>query len=711
MKNVKPVTSISGIGATRARAFARIGINDTRDLIYHFPRAYENRADIRPLSESAEDEKRAFLLTVASEPSVRMIRRGMSILKFRAFDESASCEVTFFNQNYLKDVFHIGGVFRFYGKAERMGRRFALSSPAFEPYVEGRELKPFFALYPLTEGLTQKLVATAVEEAMRSVSIVDPLPEDIRISNKLCTLGYALENIHFPESYDALLRAKRRLVFDELFDFSLGMRMLGEKRKKEGAYALSDTDITPLASLLPYELTHAQKRVIGELLSDMRKSVPMSRIVVGDVGCGKTVCAAAAMYTAAKNGYQAALMAPTEILARQHYNDLSSMFESLGMRTALLVGALGAAEKRRVYEGLKGGDIDIVIGTQALLQDKIDFARLALVVTDEQHRFGVMQRAALSERNEGAHVLVMSATPIPRTLALVMYGDLDISQVDEMPPGRQRVDTFAVDGSYRERLYKFIRKNVDAGGQVYIVCPAVEESENESGELALSDITDTSEPDMFAPEKEEEPPLKAAVSYAKELSLDVFPEYEVGFVHGRMKSADKDAVMRDFAAGKIKILVSTTVIEVGVNVPSATLMIVENAERFGLSQLHQLRGRVGRGARKSYCVLVSDSKSEKAKMRLDAMTAMYDGYSIAERDLDMRGPGDFFASYSGADVRQHGGIRFRLADLCTDVELLRAAALSADGILKDDPTLSKTEHGELRSHVEKLLEEKISVIN
>lgn len=705
MKNIIPITKLSGIGTARARAFARLGIEDTLDLIYHFPRAYENRADIRLLSESSPEEKCAFLLTVATEPQVRMIRRGMTLLKFRAFDESSSCEITFFNQNYLKEIFHVGTVFRFYGKAERVGRRFALSSPAFEPYIEGRELKPFFALYPLTEGLTQKLVSGAVAEAIRGMQISDPLPEDIRRENKLCILKYALENIHAPESYEALAAAKRRLIFDELFDFSLGMRFCGEKRNSETAFALADTDITPFVSLLPYELTGAQKRVMDEVLSDMSKRTPMSRIIVGDVGCGKTVLAASAMYVAVKNRCQAALMAPTEILARQHYADLLPMFESVGMSCALLVGAVSAPEKRKIYAGLESGKIDVVIGTQALLQDKLNFASLGLIVTDEQHRFGVMQRAALSKKNEGAHVLVMSATPIPRTLALTLYGDLDVSVVDELPPGRQRVDTFVVTEDYRERLNGFIRKNINEGGQVYIVCPAVEESENEEGELSLSEI------EISFEEKEPELPLKAAVKYAKELSEDIFPEYEVGFVHGKMKAAEKDAVMRDFSEGRIKILVSTTVIEVGVNVPNATLMIVENAERFGLSQLHQLRGRVGRGKRKSYCVLVSDSKTEKAKKRLDIMRTTYDGYSIAERDLDMRGPGDFFAAYGGEEVRQHGGLKFRLANVCDDVELLRAATCAADEIIGRDPGLEKQENASLRSRIENMLEAKFSVVN
>ena len=456
MNNVMPVKTISGIGPTRARAFERLGIENTCDLLYHFPRVYENRADVRLLSASDPNEKCSFILTVASEPTVKMIRKGMNILKFRAFDESGICEITCFNQNYLKEIFHIGCGFRFFGKAERIGRRYALSSPAFEPYIEGIALKPFFPVYPLAEGLTQKIVASSVAEAMRSIKIVDPLPEEVRKENKLCTLKYALENIHSPETQEALLVAKKRLTFDELFDFSLGMRYCGEKRKKETAYVLCDTDIAPFLELFPYELTGAQKRAIDETLADMSKRTPMSRIIVGDVGCGKTVCAAAALYAAVKNGMQATLMAPTEILATQHYNDLAPVFRSLGIRCELLIGSVGAAAKRRIYADAASGEVDVIIGTQALLQDKLAFFRLGLIVTDEQHRFGVMQRAALSDKNEGAHVLVMSATPIPRTLALVLYGDLDISVIDEMPPGRQKVDTFAVNESYRERLNAFI---------------------------------------------------------------------------------------------------------------------------------------------------------------------------------------------------------------------------------------------------------------
>ena len=450
----------------------------------------------------------------------------------------------------------------------------------------------------------------------------------------------------------------------------------------------------------------AQKKVIDDIRRDMagngQYALRMSRIVVGDVGSGKTVCAAAAIYIAVKNGLQAALMAPTEILARQHYNDLSPLLRKLGIRCALLVGSTKAVEKRQIYQSLNDTDredlTDVVIGTHALLEEGVKFHNLGLVVTDEQHRFGVFQRAALSEKGEDAHVLVMSATPIPRTLALIMYGDLDISTIDTLPPGRQRVETFVVNESYRERLFRFVRKQVAEGGQVYIVCPSIEENEPEvdetSGEVAL----------FPAESRESIPPLKAAVDYAKMLSTEVFPDLSLSFLHGKMKPAEKERVMCDFAEGKIDILVSTTVIEVGVNVPNASLMIIENAERFGLSQLHQLRGRVGRGTRKSYCVLVSDEKGETARQRLEAMRTIYDGYTIAEKDLALRGPGDFFAMTDrGGRIRQHGGVKFRLAGRSDDTDIMQAAFADARMLQKTDPDLILPEHAGLKKKVRDLM--------
>lgn len=676
-----PVTSLNGIGAVRARAYAKIGIEDINDLLFHYPRSYENRGDIKKLEEAPHDTKSAVILTVATAPKIARIRKGMSILKFRAYDESGTCEISYFNQDYLKSAFPLGETFRFYGKIERVGKSFTMSSPAYELYSDIAKLPDFAPLYPLSDGLTQKQVKQNISLAlgMASKSLTDYMPDEIRIENKLPTLLTALKEIHCPTSYSSLANAKKRLIFDEFFLFSLGISLAQKTQKEKGAPIFSDTSISELCALLPYTLTKAQQRTVADIARDVSQDVPMSRIIIGDVGCGKTVCAAAAMLMAVKNGYQAALMAPTEILARQHASDLSVLFDALGIRCELLVGSVSAAKKKKIYSDISENRINIVIGTQALLSDGVDFASLGLVVVDEQHRFGVSQRAVLSQKGVKPHLLVMSATPIPRSMALAMYGNLDKTIIDEIPPGRQRVDSFLVNDTYRVRLDSFIKKQIDDGGQVYIVCPTVEEAVADEGDVFLSDISEYQN-------IEKRPPLKAAVQYAKEIS-DKFPEYKVAFVHGKLKSAEKEKIMNSFVLGEIQILVSTTVIEVGVNVPNACLMIVENAERFGLSQLHQLRGRVGRGKRKSYCILVSDSQSETAQKRLKTMCDTYDGYKIAEVDLAMRGPGDFLRDNASAELRQSGGLKFRIADMCNDSLLMEKAFSAAHELLEADREL------------------------
>ena len=685
-----PVTVLPGVGKSRADYYAKLGIRTLGDLLLHYPRAYENRGEIVPLAQARTDGKSAVILTVASEARVVRLRSHKSFLKFRAFDESGSCEIVYFNQDYLKSQFPIGSVFRFFGKVERTGKKMSMSSPTFEPWTDFSTLPPLWAVYRMTDGLSQKQIVKDVCAALELLcnEQVDPLPPSLLEKRALCSLSLAEWNIHRPASREALMEARKRLVYDEFFCFSLGAAAAYHREKQVGAPRCTNTDITPLTASLPYELTGAQKRAIEEICRDLSRDVPMSRILVGDVGCGKTVCAAAAMLIAVRNGRQAALMAPTEILARQHYADLSPVFASLGISCDLLIGATPTAQKRKIKAALSSPDpndrLQVVIGTHALLSDGVEFSAPGLVVTDEQHRFGARQRALLSEKNTHAHLLVMSATPIPRSLALVLYGDLDISRIDEMPPGRQRVDTFVVDESYRTRLNGFIEKQVADGGQVYVVCPAVQETEQAPEEVTLAELDN---PYATA----EKPPLKAAVEFSEELKA-VFPHLSIAFLHGKMKSTEKDAVMRAFAAGEVNILVSTTVIEVGVNVPNASLMIVENAERFGLSQLHQLRGRVGRGKRKSYCVLVAGSGgtnvSEVSRARLDVMHTTYDGYRIAEQDLAQRGPGDFLATSADDAVRQSGGLSFRLADAGEDVGLLTDAATDARELLAADPTLA-----------------------
>ncbi len=712
-----PISALSGVGAARKAAYEKMGVYTVEDLLYHFPRAYENRGNIRMLADASEEPyksgaRMSTILTVSTEPRVTRVKGRMTLCKFRAFDDSGACEITFFNQEYLRSTFTVGATFRFYGKVERAGKeRFTMTSPAFEPYVEGRPLPPLYPVYPLTEGISNKMITGHIAQSLPATTQVeDPLPEYIRASEGLCTLGYALRNIHAPEDFATLHTAKRRLAFDEFFRFALGLGTAGRTARVTGAPVcrVSESVMDEFLSALPYSLTGAQARALADIRRDMAADVSMNRMLVGDVGCGKTVCAAAAIYVAVKSGRQAALMAPTGILATQHAADLLPLFESLGIRGALLTGHTPAAQKRKIYAALASSDpadrLDVVIGTQALLSEGVEFAAPGLVVTDEQHRFGVNQRATLSEKNRNAHLLVMSATPIPRTLALVMYGDLEVSRIDEMPPGRQRVDTFVVDESYRARLDAFIRKNVGEGGQVYVVCPAVEE--NPDAEEASLIPLGADFATQTAMEITKDRPLKAAVQYAADLQ-ERLPDLSVAFVHGKMKPADKDKVMGDFAAGKVQILVSTTVIEVGVNVPNACLMLVENAERFGLSQLHQLRGRVGRGTRKSYCILIRDGGGDPAKARLEVMRTTYDGYAIAEKDLAQRGPGDFLAPASGVGIRQSGG--FRLAETWSDAELMNHAFAYAREMLEEDPVLNG--HPALKRAVEKMYAESGNILN
>ncbi len=688
------IKKLYGVGEARAKAYSALGISTVGDLLAHYPRGYEDRGNIRLLCE-ADDSKNAFLLTVATEPRTARLKNRMTVTKFKAYDESGACEIVYFNQDYIRNVFALGATYRFYGRLDRSSRSVVLTSPAYEPYSEGTALPPLVPVYPATGKISQKQIAKDVRSALVLAACDresgDPLPENIRLKYKLCTRSFAQKNIHMPDSFVSLAAAKKRLVFDEFFNFALGVSMLGDKSNRSAAHACIKADLAPLLVRLPFKLTNAQSRVIGEIREDMMKSTAMSRIVIGDVGCGKTVCAAAAMLFAVQSGHQAALVAPTEILARQHFESLTELLAPLGIHCELLLGATTAAEKRRIYASLREsgeGRADIVIGTHAILSEGVEFSSLGLAVIDEQHRFGVGQRSALAQKNPLSHTLVMSATPIPRSLALALYGDLDISMIDEIPQGRQAVDTFVVDESYRERLNGFIRKQVSLGGQVYVVCPAVEESED--GEDRESNFLMEHigiEGNLL--ENRDQPKLKSAIGFSAELS-EIFSDLRVDFMHGKLKPKEKEQKMALFASGKTDILVSTTVIEVGVNVPNASLMIVENAERFGLSQLHQLRGRVGRGVRKSYCVFVSDSinKNGTARERLMTVKNSHDGYAIAEKDLAMRGPGDFLAMRKDSYLRQSGGMSFKLAELCDDTGLMTLAFSEARTIISNDPTLS-----------------------
>ncbi len=685
------VSKLDGIGKVKAAAFEKLGIYTLRDLLYHFPTRYENRGVVTPLSKGRVDATQSYILTVSTEPKLARLRGTLTVVKFRAFDESGSVEITYFNQPYMRDKFHVGEVYRFYGKLTEKKGRYSLTSPVAEPYREGEALPELYAVYRLASPLNKRIIRDCVSQALSlcKTEIFDTIPNEIRAKYSLATLGFALENIHIPSDLTTLDRAARRLAFDELLESALAVRLMRQKQTKTYATRMVNTDISPFLKTVPFELTGAQTRAINDIATDLSagegSNAPrMSRIIVGDVGCGKTVCAAAAVFMAVNNGTQALIMAPTEILASQHHNDLSPQFEKLGYRVEKLTGSTTAKEKRRIKEGLSDGSIDIVIGTHALIEDDVTFRALGLCVCDEQHRFGIAQRAKILEKSPRAHMLVMSATPIPRTLSLVLYGDLSISRIDEMPKGRQKVDTFFVNENYRTRLNGFIDKQIAEGGQVYVVCPAVEAPEDDADEGAPT----VSVFDMGA-----QPPLKSAVEFSAELN-DRFPYANIAYIHGKMRPSEKNDIMSRFVAGEIKLLVSTTVIEVGINVPTATLMIVENAERFGLSQLHQLRGRVGRGSLKSYCILVSDTEGEVARHRLKLMTKTNDGFVIAEEDLKMRGPGDFL----GTDGARQSGVggNYRMAALCKDSTIPEAAGEAAAEILDKDNNLSSPEFEYLR---------------
>lgn len=695
------ISLISGVGQAREKQLLKLGITTVKDLLYYFPRAYEMRGNVKLLSEVNFNSVESVILTVADEVKSAAIRRGLTISKFRAFDESGACEIIFFNSPFVKDVFHTGSVFRFYGKPTISKSHIQFTNPKYEPVIPGEELPSLVPVYPLTEGISSKFIDKITKIAIEGAlsDITDTLPDDVRIENSLPVLSYAIRNVHFPENDEALKKSLARLAFDEMFQFGIGIAISKQFRKKSEGLPFLPCDLSPIISQLPYELTEDQKNAVNDIYRDTvfkdKDGIvrPMSRILIGDVGSGKTVCAVLAMFIATKSGYQAALMAPTEILARQHFNDVSEIFKKVGIKTELLLGSTTQKEKKRIYEELADGKIQVIIGTHSLISEGVAFAKLGLVITDEQHRFGVRQRASLKDKASSAHLLVMSATPIPRTLALSMYGDLDISRIKEMPKGRIKVDTFVIDEGYRSRLFSFIEKQVKNGGQCYVVCPSIEE--NEEDDTALFTPSSLFDDYLYSPQKSKS---KNVIESAENLKQNL-PNLRIEYIHGRMKSTEKDAVMKGFVSGEIDILVSTTVIEVGVNVPNASLMIIEDADRFGLAQLHQLRGRVGRGSRKSYCVLVSSVDSEKSRARLEIMRTTYDGYEIAEKDLIMRGPGDFLASASNDSMRQSGGFEFKMAKLCDDADLFDKAFAAAKKTIEKDPSLVLPENEALRREI------------
>ncbi len=664
-----PITSLRGVGPKRAQLFAKLGASSVGALLRLYPRAYEDWSVVTPLAQTVLGETACVRATVLRPVKEHFVRKGMVLYKTQAADGMTRLDLTFFNNRFVADALQAGKEYLFYGKVEGnlVGR--SMTSPAFASGDAPAGLRP---IYRQTEGLPSRVVAAAVRQALDACAPAlenDPLPAALLHRYGLCPLSEAIGQIHFPADHTALAAARRRLVFEELLTLQLGLLRL-KGREKEGCAPQMTEDYTQeFFRLLPFRPTGAQERAASQCAADMKRAVPMSRLLQGDVGSGKTAVAAAVLYTAIKNGWQCALMAPTEILAEQHERSLSSFFKGTGLRTALLTGSVKPSRRREILQGLEQGDIDLAVGTHALLGEGVVFRRLGLVITDEQHRFGVAQRAALAKKGHAPHLLVMSATPIPRTLALMIYGDLDLSVLDELPPGRQSIATYAVGTALRPRIYRFLQKHLDQGLQAYIVCPLVEEGDS---------------------------PMASAEEYARRLSEREFAGYRVGLLHGRMKGSEKEAVMRDFQQNRIQLLISTTVVEVGVDVPNAVVMVIENAERFGLSQLHQLRGRVGRGKHASTCILVSDAQNEDALRRLRVMCETCDGFRIADEDLKLRGPGDFFGA------RQHGLPELRIADMLTDTAVLRETNLAARELLERDPKLEAPEHRGLSELVEEL---------
>lgn len=704
---LSPVTALDGCGKKRAGLLHSLGIDTVGELVRHFPRSYQNRGDIKQICADEAGSIGAFVLTIASQPYTARLRGGKTLTKCRAIDGYQSCTLLFFNRNYLNDILHIGETFRFWGKLTHSKNGYELTPSIIEKITERVPLPNFVPIYPLTKGLTQeflrKLILSALNELEKNKQ-EDFLSFEIREKLGVCTLSVAFRYVHAPNAEEDIQKGKNRFIREEIFLFACSVSLFKNERTlfSSKPFDYEKCKLYDFNALLPFALTKAQARVISEIRKDLVGKYPMARLVSGDVGSGKTVCAMAATYMAVKNGYQCAVMAPTEILAMQHFYDFTELFSRLGIECEYLTGSVSAARKRKTLERLKSGELKLVIGTHALISDKVEFENLGLVITDEQHRFGVMQRARLQIKGEAPHTLVMSATPIPRSLALILLGDLNISAVDEMPPGRQIVDTFVVNEKYRKRIYAFIERQVKSGHQVYIVCPSVEKQEDEETAQQYETLS------FFEKTLEDMPKMKSAIDYAATLQNKVFPQFKVAFLHGKMKSGEKNTIMSEFVDGNIDILVSTTVIEVGVNVPNATLMIVENAERFGLSQLHQLRGRVGRGSEKSYCILVSDATGENAKKRLEVMKNTSNGYEIAKYDLEMRGPGDFIASQG---ARQHGNFNSALVTLCSDAVLLEKIFKIAEEFLNNANVLENKENKKLIQLIREKSISDIAVVN
>ena len=642
---------LKGVGEKTARLYNKLGIFTVDDLIRHYPRKYLDYGNTVSVKNAPPDTPVFIKATMITPVKESMIRKGLTLYKCNFSYGETVIRVTIFNNKYLAKALRTFDDYILYGKVEKTFTSASMSSPQIER-ADKAEVHP---VYPTTEKLSVKAISNSVRNALALVGkIPETLSDDIIKKYDLVSLDFATRQIHFPTDEKNIEPARHRLIFDELLTLQLGLLKLKEKDVKGNSCKIKKDFTNEFYSLLPFTPTGAQKRAVADCIEDIQSDRMMNRLIQGDVGSGKTAVAGAVIYTVIKNGAQAALMAPTEILATQHFESFKKLFASTDVRVALLTGSVKAGEKKEIKRALCNGEIDLIVGTHALIQNDVEFENLGLVCTDEQHRFGVQQRANLAMKGDNPHLMVMSATPIPRTLGLIIYGDLDISLLDELPPGRQEIRTDVVTSAYHKRIYKFIRDAVDRGEQAYIVCSLVDEGESD---------------------------LISAKEYADNLAKNEFVGYSVGLLHGKMKPAEKDRVMQSFAEGETQILVSTTVVEVGVDVPNATVMLIENADRFGLSQLHQLRGRVGRGKNKSYCILVSDNKSDSSRERLQVMKHTSNGFDIADYDLKSRGPGDFFGK------RQHGLPDLKIADMLEDTETLRQCRECALKMLESDPRL------------------------
>lgn len=661
---------LTGVGPKCAALYQKLDIHTVRDLLYYFPRSYIDLTAPCDIAAMPLFEQCAVRARVVAKSAPQYIRRGMTLFRVKVADDSGSMVITFFNAKYAVEALKYDTEYIFYGRSGGTLTRREMASPSIYPADLPNALIP---VYPLTQGLSSKMVGANIAQALQLLGeeLDDPIPDFIRQEYHLCHLQFALRNIHLPTDRESAEIARRRLIFEELLMLALSLRSVRDDTYTQTSYVCGKADLQPFFDQLPFTLTGAQQRAIDQVRQDLAKNTPMNRLVQGDVGSGKTMVAAAASYIAFQNHYMSALMAPTEILAQQHYHGLSKLLEPLGMRLGLLCGSMTAKEKRDIKERIALGMVDLIIGTHALISKDVDLPNLALVVTDEQHRFGVRQRASLSEKSNHPHTLVMSATPIPRTLALMIYGDLDVSSIDELPPNRQPVKTYVISSKIKERAYNFLKDHLDRGLQGYIVCPLVEAMETTPANL------------------------QNAEEYADKLARGPFQNYRVGVLHGKMRAKDREAIMQQFASGEIQLLVSTTVIEVGVDVPNAVIMMVENAERFGLSQLHQLRGRVGRGSVQSYCILISDTQNPDTKQRLQVLHQTNDGFKVAEYDLKARGPGDFLGK------RQHGLPQLKIADLSSSMDTMEQVQQAAQRI--HEHPLSAGEKALLQQRIQHIL--------